>query len=183
MRIIAGEKRGTKLTSPIGENTRPTTDRVRESLFGSIQFEVTGAQILDLFAGSGALGLEALSRGAKEAVFCDVDAGSIKVIEKNIETLGYAAKSKVIKNDFLNAIALFKNTRKFDIVFIDPPYKRGYYEAVFEALASGEVLAGDALLVAESAQGLEIEGKGFVFDKRKKYGKTFLDFFRWQNGL
>lgn len=180
-RIIAGEKRGTQILAPQGLDTRPTTDRVREALFGSIQFEISGAVILDLFAGSGALGLEALSRGAKESVFCDRYDDPVKIIKKNIARLGYHNRAKVLKNDYIHAIKVFQNTKKFDIVFIDPPYRSGYYDDVFKRLAEQEVLASGALLIAESEKPIEIGIDGYVRYKNKKYGRTHLTFFRWDN--
>lgn len=180
-RIIAGEKRGTQILAPQGLDTRPTTDRVREALFGSIQFEISGAVILDLFAGSGALGLEALSRGAKESVFCDRYDDPIEIIKKNIARLGYRNRAKVLKNDYIHAIKVFQNTKKFDIVFIDPPYRSGYYDDVFKRLAAQEVLASGALLIAESEKPIEIVNDGYVRYKNKKYGRTHLTFFRWDN--
>lgn len=178
-RIIAGEKRGTQLFTLPGNHTRPTTDRVREALFGCIQFEIAGAEVLDLFAGSGALGLEALSRGAGHAVFCDRYDESVKTIQKNIGKLGYDKRSQVVKNDYIHAIKVFKNTKKFDIVFIDPPYKANYYATAFGLLAEEQVLKPGAILVAESDAAVGIVDERYCIYKNKKYGKTHLTFFRW----
>ncbi|MEA5003715.1 MAG: 16S rRNA (guanine(966)-N(2))-methyltransferase RsmD [Christensenella sp.] len=181
-RIIAGEKRGTILQTLEGDRTRPTTDRVREALFGCIQFEIAGANVLDLFAGSGALGLEALSRGAACAVFCDRYDETVKIIKGNIAKLGYETRSQLIKNDYIHAIKVFQNTEKFDIVLIDPPYKSGYYETVLELLARENVLKHGAILVAESEEPVEAAVDGYHVYKNKRYGKTFLTFFRWDKG-
>ncbi len=178
-RIIAGEKRGTLLQTPAGDRTRPTTDRVREALFGCIQFDIAGAAVLDLFAGSGALGLEALSRGAAHAVFCDRYDETVKIINGNIAKLGYAARSQVIKNDYIHAIKVFQNTKKFDIVLVDPPYQSGYYADVFELLVEKNALNRGAVLVTESEEPVQIVTNGYHMYKNKRYGRTYLTFFRW----
>ena len=122
MRIISGEKRGLQLVSPPGKDVRPTHDKVREALFGRLQFSVPDTAFLDLFAGSGAVGIEALSRGAKHAVFCDKSDASLYVVRENIKKAGYGDKSTVVRGDYLRIIESFKNKYKFDIVFIDHTY-------------------------------------------------------------
>ncbi len=180
MRIIAGEKRGTKLLAPQGLDTRPTLDRVKEAVFGRLQFELQEKQVLDLFAGSGALGLEAVSRGAREAVFVDNDAASQEAIRKNIQAAGCAHKATIVEKDFEAAIKLFQNQKKFDIVLLDPPYESGYYEKAFKMMAQYEVLAQNAVIVAESSGPLVVEEGGFALEKQKRYGKVFVSFFRWK---
>lgn len=179
MRIIAGEKRGTKLIAPEGIDTRPTLDHVKEALFGRLQFELYGTVVLDLFAGSGALGLEALSRGAAQAVFVENASGAQKAIERNIQAAGFEKKAVVLKKDYEAAIKLFQNQKKFDIVIIDPPYKGGYYERVFELAAGCGILAKNAVAVAESDFLLPAQA-GYRLEKQKRYGKTFLSFYRWE---
>ncbi len=180
MRIIAGEKRGLKLLSLEGDQTRPTLDRVKEALFGRLQFELRDARVLDLFAGSGALGLEALSRGAKKAVFVDMSGGAEEVIWHNVAAAGMQDRAAVVKNDYLAAMKLFQNSEKFDIVFLDPPYEAGHYEAALQGLAEYGLLARDAVVVVESAAPLGILPKGFIAEKQKKYGKALLSFYRWK---
>ena len=180
MRIIAGEKRGLKLMTQEGRETRPTLDRVKEALFGRIQFEIQGKCVLDLFAGSGALGLEALSRGAREAVFVDHDDGAECAVKHNIAAAAMDDRAVFIKNDYANAMKLFQNKKKFDIVFIDPPYDSGLYEKVMRDLAQYGLLSDGAAVTAESAFPLEIAEWGYAVEKKKKYGKTFLTFFRWK---
>ena len=178
MRIIAGEKRGLKLRTQEGLNTRPTLDRVKEAMFGRLQFEVRGARVLDLFAGSGALGLEALSRGAREAVFVDNDSGAEEAVRWNIAAAGMESRAVFIKNDYLDAMKLFQNGEKFDIVFLDPPYHCGYYETALQGLA--DLLTEGAVVAAESGAPLTAVPKGFSAEKQKRYGKAFLSFYRWE---
>ena len=127
MRIIAGSCKGRPILAPKGMDTRPTLDRVKESLFGIIQFQIYGKTVLDLFAGSGNLGLEALSRGASFAAFNDMSRDAVKVIRANIEKLGFEQKSVVMNVDFAQAIRSL-SARRFDIVFLDPPYRAGLME-------------------------------------------------------
>lgn len=180
MRVIAGEKRGTRLLAPEGLDTRPTADRVKEALFGSLQFELTGKTVLDLFAGSGALGLEALSRGASYAVFADSDRKAIELIKSNIERTGYAHKTKVYQGFFDTVIKLFPKTIIFDIVLLDPPYAKGYYKEAVELLMDAEVLAHNALIVAEGENEIKIDMPGITTKKLKKYGHTMLTYFRYK---
>ena len=182
MRIIAGERRGLKLMTQEGLDTRPTLDRVREAMFGRIQFEIRGKCVLDLFAGSGALGLEALSRGAREAVFVDCNDGAERAIQHNISVAAMEDRAVFIKNEYGNAMKLFQNKKKFDIVFIDPPYTSGFYKPAMEGLVEYGLLSNGAIIVAESNAPLEIEFAGYMVEKQKKYGKTFLNFFRWKEG-
>lgn len=180
MRIIAGEKRGLKLMTQDGLETRPTLDRVKEALFGRIQFELREKCILDLFAGSGALGLEALSRGAREAVFVDHDEGAERAIKHNIAAAAMEERAVFIKNDYANAMKLFQNKRKFDIVFIDPPYASDFYGPAMRGLAEYGLLSDGAVIAAESGAPLTIAAWGYALEKQKRYGKTFLSFFRWK---
>ncbi len=180
MRIIAGEKRGTKLLSPQDERVRPTTDRVKEALFGSLQFDIPGANVLDLFAGSGALGIEAFSRGARQAVLVDADADSVDVIRKNIARVGNPPHIKIVKNDYEKAIRLFQNTEKFDIVIVDPPYHSGLYESAAAALVRNGVLADGAVVVMESACALDLDICGLLCYKTKRFGTVYLTYYRFE---
>lgn len=177
MRVIAGEKRGMQLYSPVDSAARPTLDRVKEAVFGALQFELYGKTVLDLFAGSGALGIEALSRGAAAAVFADSDKNAIEVTQKNISKAGYGDRSEVLKENYAGTINLFKNTNKFDIVFMDPPYKSGFYASAMKQLYDMEVLNKGALIVTESEDETVPDVEGFTIRKRKKYGKTVITIF------
>ncbi|HBU12886.1 MAG TPA: 16S rRNA (guanine(966)-N(2))-methyltransferase RsmD [Clostridiales bacterium] len=181
MRVIAGKKRGLLLASPDGRDTRPTADRVKEALFGSIQFDIAGANVLDLFAGSGALGLEALSRGAREAVLADNNPAAAKTIAENIKRMGSPQNVTFIKNDFADVIKLFHNSEKFDIVLIDPPYQSGLYERALALLTGQKALAKGALLVLESEGELTLPAVPHLSEiKRKKFGRTMLTYFKYE---
>ena len=130
MRIISGKARGTKLYTLEGTNTRPTLDRVKESIFNIIQNEIEDATVLDLFAGSGAIGLECLSRGAKKAVLCDKSKEAIQIIKRNIEKTHMEEKAQIINADYENCLEKLKN-EQFDIIYIDPPYATNY---IFKSL-------------------------------------------------
>ena len=121
MRVITGSARGKRLAVLEGEAVRPTTDRVKEALFNIIQFQIEGRRVLDLFAGSGQLGIEALSRGASEAVFVDCAKESIAVITKNVENCGLAGQARIVQTDYASYLARRDGT--FDLVFLDPPYR------------------------------------------------------------
>lgn len=123
MRVISGKARGTKLSSIESLSTRPTLDRVKESLFNIIQNNLKGGVVLDLFAGSGQLGIEALSRGADKAYLCDINRDAVKMIKQNLEKTKLKDKAVVINEDYKKALRTLNTNEKFDIVFIDPPYK------------------------------------------------------------
>lgn len=183
MRVISGKARGKKLISLEGLNTRPTLDRVKEALFNIIQFNVENREILDLFAGSGALGIEALSRGAKAATFCDNSYEAIRIIKTNIESTKNEDKSIVINKDYSLALnSLSKQNKKFDIIFLDPPYKTDFGIKALDTIMQLNILAEEGIIVLETddeKKEIEIGNiKGLeVFDKRK-YGKVMLIFIR-----
>ena len=183
MRIISGTARGTKLFTLDGENTRPTLDRVKEPLFNIINFELEDAVVLDLFAGSGALGLEALSRGAQKAIFCEKNYDSVKVIKQNIEKTKFTSKSVLIKGDFTVGLKHIQETdTKIDIIFLDPPYKTDYVFKSLEIIKKYEILNEGGTIIVETDEierinkelkTLEIE----AYDTRK-YGRVYLIFIR-----
>ena len=146
MRIVAGSARGRKLFSLEGMDVRPTTDKVKESLFNIIQFEVPGARVLDLFAGTGQLGLEALSRGAREAVFVDASKKSLATVKKNVALCGFSARAKLVGGDAMAYLARAEGP--FDLVFLDPPYHHGLCAEAFGLLPP--VLAEDAAVICET---------------------------------
>lgn len=176
MRIIAGEARGRRLFAPEGDETRPTSDRVREALFNIIRGDVPGARALDLFAGSGALGLEAISRGAESAVFCDASKKAVAAVKRNIDLMRCADRTRVIQGDWRSAL-----TGRYSLVFIDPPYRlTDVYAQAADALISGGHLTDDALIVMERAADRPIEnlsGRFEIVDERK-YRDTALTFVR-----
>ena len=151
MRVIAGTYRGRKLLPPPGMTARPTTGRVKEAMFGAIQFEIPGSRVLDAFAGSGALGIEALSRGAVQVDFVEKDPACLRVLEQNLKKVG-AANARVFRGDVLR---LLPGLGEYDIVLLDPPYEAGLYEAVLKALAGGAIRNG-GLVVLECRKSFDL---------------------------
>ena len=144
MRIIAGNMRGRTIEAPKGRDTRPTLDRVRESLFGILQFDLPGRRVLDLFAGSGSLGLEALSRGAAYAYFCDRDRGAQQAVNRNIANLGLQEQAQLFPVSYEAAIAMLAQRGvQVELVFLDPPYAGGLYENAFSLLLQSGILAAE----------------------------------------
>ena len=173
MRIISGERRGHKLHEFCGDNIRPTTDRVKESVFNLIQNYIQDSVVLDLFCGSGALSLEALSRGAERAVCVDIDKNSVGVIKRNVSELGYDRKCTVLNRDFNDYIN--NTSESFDIIFLDPPYNKGFIEPVLKSIAEKKLLKSDGIIVLES-DGCDFheETAGLSILKQRKYGRTFV---------
>lgn len=176
MRIVAGRARGRKLAVPPGRDVRPTSDRVREALFSSLGRSVDGAHVLDLFAGSGALGLEALSRGAASAVFVDSARKALEALARNLSGTGFEALARVIPGDAFGALdRLAREGVRFDLVFLDPPYTSDLRSRALERLGSLDLLAPGARVVAEHPAG---EGTAAIAGLRiigvKRYGGTSL---------
>ncbi len=180
VRIIAGEKRGTLIRTPEGAFTRPTLERVRESLFGILQYEVPGAVVLDLFAGSGALGLEAVSRGAKFALLNDASRDAFSTLEANVKKLRFEEQTTLTCLDYAMAIkraALMG--RKFNLVFLDPPYGGGLIPMALAALSGADLLQPGFVVVAEHrAKEAPEAPAGFVLADRRFYGEAALSFYR-----
>lgn len=177
MRIIAGEKRSRKLLTPEGNDTRPTADRIKESLFSILQSRLYGARVLDLYAGSGALALEALSRGARDAVLCDVSPSACRVIRQNIAALGYEEKARLLNRSDAAALTLLeKENAAFDLIFLDPPYRMDM-SGVCRRLCEGGLLARDGIIVAEHQKETPPQtGPWAVLTDRREYGITGLSF-------
>ena len=183
MRIIAGEKRGAALFAPRGMDTRPTQDKVKESLFSMIQTEVRGASVLDLFGGSGALALEALSRGADSAMIVDDHREAIHCIQRNTEKLGFEARIDIFAGDWQRALQLAqRQERQFDLVFLDPPYRLPVYEKACSALAEGNLLRPEAVVVLEMLISLPATpDERFTLWKERTYGETLVRIYRFQS--
>ena len=176
MRIISGKVRGTKLFTLEGLNTRPTLDRVKEPLFSIIQEYLQDAEVLDLFAGSGALGLEAISRGARSAVLCDNSREAINIINKNIEKTRLNAE--VINNDFVKTLKRL-NGRQFDIIFLDPPYETNYLEEAINKILELNLLKENGLIIAETDNQEKVEKikkLDITISDIRKYGRVILIF-------
>lgn len=182
MRIIGGEFKGRKLKMPKGAKVRPTQDRVREAIFNIIRQSVPGSSVLDLYAGSGAFGIEALSRGAHLAVFVDNNTNSIKTIEANISFLGEKAKhAQVIIRNAVRAISGFgKENRKFDIIFLDPPYYKDMAKNSLIKIEAYAILSQRGFAIAEHYEKDVLPhniGNIELFNQRQ-YGDTVLSFYR-----
>ncbi len=148
MRVITGTARGRRLKELEGMDTRPTTDKVKESLFSIIQFDIEGRRVLDLFAGTGQLGIEALSRGAKECVFVDRRSDAVELIRDNVKLCGMEDRSRIRKGD---ALAFLRSGEKFDLVFLDPPYASDLLDQAMEAITRFDICHSHGIIVAESA--------------------------------
>ncbi len=146
MRIISGSARGRRLLTPVGMEIRPTTDKVKEALFSILHFDLPGKHLLDLFAGTGQLGLEALSRGAADVVFTDSSKKAVALIRQNVDITGFGAQSTIFQTDAFSYLS--STDRRFDIVLLDPPYEKGLCEKAAALLP--RVLNQDALVVCET---------------------------------
>jgi 16S rRNA (guanine(966)-N(2))-methyltransferase RsmD len=182
VRIIAGSAGGRKIKVPKGFDVRPTTDRVREALFSYLGSRVDGAKVLDLFGGSGALGIESLSRGAETVLFAEYNRKTALNLKQNISTLGFEKSASVITGDALTFLK--KNSCKYkyfyDLVFIDPPYRTGLLEQAARLIASLSILAKKGLIVAEHPSDEQITAPaGMQVIKKRKYGNTSITFIEW----
>lgn len=179
MRIITGSRRGKKLKTLEGNAVRPTPDHVKESLFNILQFDIEGRAFLDLFAGSGQIGLEALSRGADHAVFVDSSRASCAVVQDNIKTADFAAQARVVNSDY--ASFLMRSTERFDIAFLDPPYRTGTLEKALLAVTSHMNRGGIVICEHPTDELLPDQAGEFVRTKDYRYGKILLTAYRHQS--
>lgn len=181
MRIVSGKLRGTKLETLSGENTRPTLDRVRESLFNIIQMEIRDCIFLDLFSGSGACGLEAISRGAKKAIMCDNSKDAIKIIQKNVVKTRTENQSEIYQMSF-EALLRNKIKETIDIVYIDPPYKTDYAYQSVKILIEKELLKEDSIVIIETDEKEKIENQikqlEIEITDTRRYGRAHLIFLK-----
>lgn len=175
MRVITGSARGRKLKAPDSTDVRVTTDRVKEALFSAIQFDIEGRRVLDLFSGSGQLGIEALSRGAVHAVFVERSREFVSVIKENVKITNFEEQSVVVKADALSYLSTC--AEKFDIVFIDPPYQSNLTEKILKSIE--RVLNKGAVVVCETEGDAVLPEKlGEYLLKQYKHGKTMLSVYR-----
>lgn len=181
MRIISGKARGTKLYTLEGNNTRPTLDRVRESLFNIIQKEIPGCTFLDLFSGCGAVGLEAISRGAKKAILCDNQRKAIEVIKRNVEKTHFENEVQVYHMSFENLLE-YKIKEKISIIYIDPPYKTSFASNAIKLILAKDLIGEDSIIVVETDEEerikKEIEELSVVIVDQRKYGRAHLIFLK-----
>ena len=180
MRVITGKARGRKLIAPEGLQTRPTSDMTKEAMFSIVQFEVEGAQVLDLFAGSGQLGIEALSRGARSAVFVDSSREAQAVILQNLKKTELAENARVIQTEALSYLASCRE--QFDLVFLDPPYGQGILEQVLPAVAEKTRPGGVILCETERHETLPDSAGAFTRKKEYFYGKAKVTTYRMPEG-
>lgn len=177
MRIIAGKHKGKKLVEFDLSSTRPTSDKIREALFDKIGYKVVDSTFLDLFAGTGACGIEAISRGAKQVFFVDSNKNAVSIIKKNLSNIN-AQNAVVLQNDYVFATKFFaKQNLQFDIVFLDPPYASDFAENAIGLFASSKLLSNDFLIVWEhDVSKNEYVLKNFPNATTKKYGDKFLTY-------
>ncbi len=176
MRVIAGTAKHLPLKAPEGSDVRPTTDRIKETLFNIISDLIPGSDFLDLFAGSGAIGIEALSRGARSATFIEVGRSAAACIKGNLEFTKLEEKSRLFMGDAVTLIGkLFKEGQSFDIIFMDPPYSRDIEKNAFEKICECDILKDDGLIIIEARAGTSfdfVEGTPYYIDRIKKYGSN-----------
>ena len=178
MRVISGLAKGVNLKTPDGLATRPTADRVKEAMFSIIQFDLPGARVLDLFGGTGQLGIEAISRGAKSAVFVDAQEAACRIIRENLKRTKFQENGRVVRSDYLSFLKTCQE--KFDIILLDPPYAEVFLENSLKMITEIDILQTNGIIVAERPLEKELPGiyPGLNRSKDYKYGKTLLTVFR-----
>ncbi len=175
MRIISGNYRGLKLAEFKGEDIRPTADRVKESLFNILMGKITGAKVLDLFCGSGNLGIECLSRGAEGVYFNDLSRDSIAVLKSNLTKMKRGERYQISCLDYLQCLNSVRD--KFDLIFIDPPYRYDYGVSALKIISERKLLTPSGIAIYERDRAFEGEVEGLKKIDERKYGKTWLTFF------
>ena len=182
LRIIAGELKGRKLRSVPGAKTRPTADRIREAIFNILAFHIQGSTVLDLFAGTGAFGIEALSRGAESAVFVDNDKDSISVLQKNIKSLSLESPTKIFQWDLTRGLSCLGSLRSvFNLVFMDPPYNKNMIEPTLLNLHGSQSMEIGARIVIEHSYLEPVLKRQLPFEisDQRRYGKTLVSFLNY----
>ena len=164
MRVITGSARGRKLKTPENYDIRPTTDNVKEALFNILQFDIEGRRVLDLFAGTGQLGIECLSRGAASATFVDKDRNALRIVRDNLKSCNLSAA--VVQAD---ALGFLQKGQQFDLIFVDPPYDSGLYEAVLERINLVDILSDGGIIICESRRETQLPEMRAPYRKRKEY--------------
>ena len=178
MRVITGSARGRRLRELEGMETRPTTDRVKEGIFSALQFDIEGRRVLDLFAGTGQLGIEALSRGAGSAVFVDRRADAVKLIRENLKVTELADRAQVVAGDSMEYLSRLRE--KFDIIFLDPPYEAGLLEPAIAHIARFDILNPHGIIVAECPAGRPLPAlePPYRIHRTYRYGKIGVTIYR-----
>ena len=179
MRVIAGSARSLKLKTLDGMDTRPTTDRIKETLFNIINPSICGSIFLDLFSGSGGIGIEALSRGAKEAVFVESNPKAMACVKENLRFTRLEHKASTMTMDVMDALRRLEKKKVFDIIFMDPPYAAGLAEPTLEKIVSGGLLAPEGMVIVERSAQIPLAPiKGLYVDREKNYKTTVITFLR-----
>ncbi len=183
MRVIAGTAKGVVLKTPEGMLTRPTADRVKEAMFSIIQFDLPGSKVLDLFGGTGQLGIEAISRGASFGVFVDHQENACKLIRENLNRAKFTDCSQVVRSDYLTYLK--KCQDKFDIIFLDPPYVEVFLENSLNLISEIDILQSNGIIVTERPieKALTVDFPGFSRSRDYKYGNTLVTIFRKEEPL
>ena len=178
MRVITGSARGCRLKELEGMETRPTTDRVKEGLFNIIQFDIEGRKVLDLFAGTGQLGIECLSRGAASAVFVDRRTDAVKLIRENLKATQLSDKARVVSGDSMEFLKSLRES--FDLIFLDPPYEAGLLEPAIAHIAKFDILSPHGIIVAEHPVGMALPALAapYRLHRTYRYGKIALSLYR-----
>lgn len=175
MRVIAGKYKGRTLFSPKDQSVRPTTDRIKENVFNLIQGRVAGSAFLDLFGGSGAMSVEALSRGASSTVTVDASRESVALIKKNFQKVGVGREGEILELSYDLALKRLAG-RRFDLIYLDPPYRADYYEDILAKILSSGVLAEEGLVLFEHATEREFPAvDGYLSADKRKYGSVTLE--------
>ena len=178
MRVITGKARGVSLKTPEGMLTRPTADRVKVALFSIINFDIPGARVLDLFGGTGQLGIEALSRGAESAVFVDAREDACRLIRENLKRTRLEGEGRVVRSDYLDYLRRCRE--QYHIIFLDPPYAEDFLENALKCITEIDILQSNGIIVTERPLGKELpwDYPGYTRSKDYKYGKTLLTLYR-----
>ena len=167
MRVISGTARGRRLKELPGLDTRPTTDKVKESVFNIIQFDIEGRKVLDLFGGTGQLGIEALSRGAEHVTFVDYAPAAAKIIRENLAVTGFSDQAKVVQSDWQAFLSGCRE--KFHLIFLDPPYRKTMLENALETIAAIDILSEHGIIVCESPLDKELPDLAGPYEKGRDY--------------
>lgn len=178
MRVIAGSARGIPLKTPDGMQTRPTADRVKEAMFSIIHFDIPGAKVLDLFGGTGQLGIEALSRGASAATFVDQSESACRLIRENLRRTKFENTGKVVRGDYMEYLSRCRE--QYDIILLDPPYAEVFLENALKRITEIDILRSGGIIVAERPLGKELpwDFEGYTRSKDYKYGQILLTLYR-----
>ena len=177
MRVITGSARGAKLNTLDGLETRPTSDKVKEAMFNIIQFDIEGRNVLDLFGGCGQLSIEAISRGARSAVIVDRSQDAVKIIEGNVRKVHFEDQIQVVRSDYLQYLSTTR--RKFDLIFLDPPYASDYIENSLKKISEIDILSEGGIIVCERSleKVLPASVGDLICSKDYKYGKTVINLY------